>query len=70
LTIREQVIVIDGVEYLGPPKSAAGVWVLALVEVSVRILWALWREQLRRYGRVDPKARVFLHRNGRPVRPD
>ncbi len=55
---------------LGPPKSAAGVRVLALDEVSVRILWALWREQRRRYGRVDPKARVFLHRNGRPVRPD
>ena len=61
---------IDGVEYLGPPKSAAGVRVLALDEVSVQILWALWREQRRRYGRVDPKARVFVHRNGRAVRPD
>ena len=70
LTIREQVIVIDGVEYLGPPKSAAGVRVLALDGVSVRILWALWREQRRRYGTVDPKARVFVHRNGRAVRPD
>ena len=40
LTIREQVIVIDGVEHLGPPKSAAGVRVLALDEVSVQILWA------------------------------
>jgi len=70
LTIREQVIVIDGVEHLGPPKSAAGVRVLALDEVSVQILWALWREQLRHYGRVDPKARVFRHANGRPVRPD
>src|SRR5947208_1909591 len=36
LTIREQVILIDGVGYLGPPKSAAGVRVLALDEVSVR----------------------------------
>src|SRR6266571_2271172 len=70
LTIREQVIVIDGVEHLGPPKSAAGVRVLALDEVSVQILWALWREQLRHYGRVDPKARIFRHPNGRPVRPD
>jgi len=70
LTIREQVIVIDGVEYLGPPKSAAGVRVLALDEVSVRILWALWLEQLRRYGTVDPTSRVFRHQNGRAVRPD
>ena len=61
---------IDGVEHLGPPKSAAGVRVLALDEVSVRILWALWREQLRRHGWVDPKARVFRHQNGRAVRPD
>lgn len=70
LTIREQVIVIDGVEHLGPPKSPAGVRTLALDEVSVRILWALWHAQRRRFGGVVPTGRVFRHADGRPVRPD
>jgi integrase len=70
LTIREQVIVINGAEYLGPPKSAAGVRTLALDRATLAMLRAWWQAQHRRYGHVDPKARVFVHRNGCPVRPD
>ncbi|WP_238447190.1 site-specific integrase [Micromonospora sp. 4G55] len=70
LTIREQVIVIGGREHLGPPKSAAGVRTLALDEATVKLLWELWHEQRRRRGGVDPKGRVFVHANGRPVSPD
>jgi integrase len=33
-------------------------------------VWALWHAQRRRHGSVYPRARLFLHRNGRPVRPD
>ena len=36
----------------------------------MRILWALWHAQRRQHGRVAPKGRVFVHSNGRPVRPD
>lgn len=70
LRIREQVIVIGGVEHLGPPKSPAGVRTLALDEFTVRLLWELWHEQRRRLGSVDPKGRVFRHADGRPVTPD
>jgi integrase len=70
LIVREQVIVIGGVEYLGPPKSVAGVRTLALDEVSVRIMRALWRARRRRFGRVGAKDRVFRHSDGRPVQPD
>jgi integrase len=50
LTIREQVVVVGGTEYLGPPKSPAGVRRLALDEATVSILWELWRAQKRRLG--------------------
>jgi integrase len=70
LHIREQILVINRVEIVGPPKSPAGVRTLALDAVSRQILWALWHVQHQRHGRVDPKSRVFRHRNGRPVRPD
>jgi integrase len=69
LTIREQVIVINGVEHLGPPKSVAGVRTLVLDPTTVAILWQLWRAESRRLGRA-PSGRMFWHRDGRPVRPD
>jgi len=70
LTVREQVIVIGGKEYLGPPKSPAGVRTLALDEATVAILWQLWRAQEHRLGGRVPSGRVFRHANGWPVRPD
>lgn len=69
LTIREQVIVVDGVEHLGPPKSVAGVRTLVLDPTTVAILWELWRAESWRLGRA-PSGRVFRHRDGRPIRPD
>jgi integrase len=70
LAIREQVLVIGGKEYLGRPKSPAGVRVLALDEVTVAILRELWRTQQQRLRDRKPSGRVFRHRDGRPVRPD
>jgi integrase len=70
LRIREQVFVVNGVERVGPAKSAAGVRTIALDDVSVAILWLLWHAQRRRHGDVDPLGRVFRHRNGKPVTAD
>jgi len=70
LSIKEQVIVVGGKEDLGPPKSPAGVRMLALDEVTVAILWELWQAQKQRSGGRDPSGRVFTHPDGRPVRPD
>jgi len=69
MTIREQVIVIDGVEHVGPPKSAAGVRTVALDEVTVRIL-AAWQAHLRRRGLFVPDGRVFVRPDGATIRPD
>ena len=69
LSIREQVVAIGGRECLGPPKSPAGVRRLALDEVTVAVLWELWRAEERRAGQ-PPSGRVFRQRSGRPVRPD
>ncbi|NMO54529.1 site-specific integrase [Actinoplanes sp. TBRC 11911] len=70
ITIREQVVLVRGVEIVGPPKSAGGVRVLTLDRFSVALLSALWREQKRRFGWVSPKDRVFVHADGRRLRPD
>jgi integrase len=40
-TIREQVIIVDGVEYLGPPKSAAGYRTVAFDVFTRMVLLAL-----------------------------
>jgi integrase len=70
VTIREQVIVLDGVEHVGPPKSAAGVRVLALDPFTVHLLREFRNMQQARFGRIQPQGRVFVHADGRPVRPD
>ncbi|WP_327007565.1 site-specific integrase [Dactylosporangium sp. NBC_01737] len=70
LTVREQVLVIGGEEQAGPPKSVAGVRTLALDEFSTLMLKDLQDGHRRRFGRVDPKGRVFRRPDGRPVRAD
>lgn len=70
LTVREQVLIVDGKEQVSPPKSAAGVRTLALDGFSTLLLKDLRNVHRRRFGRVDPKARVFRHPNGRPARAD
>ncbi len=72
LTIREQIVVINGVEHLGPTKSAAGVRTLALDETTVKIMWAHWRAEQLRGGGVapDPDDPIFTYVNGRQVKPD
>ncbi|MFG1606028.1 tyrosine recombinase XerC [Actinoplanes sp. NPDC049265] len=70
LTVREQIVVVRGADWVGPPKSAAGVRTMSLDRFSVELLSALWRDQRRRLGWVDPNERVFVHADGKPVRPD
>jgi integrase len=70
-TIREQVIVVDGVEHLGPPKSAAGYRTVAFDVFTRAVLLALRARQQAdgRLGR-NPRGRVFLRADGKPVKPD
>jgi integrase len=70
--IREQIIAVDGVDHIGPPKSMAGVRLLALDEFTNQLLWRHWLFQHRRFagtGR-NPDGYMFTHADGRPVRPD
>jgi integrase len=70
--IREQIIAVDGVDHIGPPKSMAGVRLLALDEFTNQVLWRRWLFQHRRFagsGR-NPDGCMFTHADGRPVRPD
>jgi integrase len=69
LSIKEQVLVVDGVEYLGPPKSVAGCRTLSLDFMTVLIFRELWSRQKHVLGR-RPSGRVFRHANGRPVQGD
>ncbi|MEH1125777.1 tyrosine-type recombinase/integrase [Micromonospora sp. CPCC 206061] len=72
LSVKRQLLVVDGTVHLGPPKSAAGVRVLALDEFTNRLLREQRRWQQRRFagtGR-DPHGYLFTHADGRPVRPD
>jgi len=72
LAIREQIIVVDGVEHVGPPKSLAGVRTLALDETTIAIFWQHWRaETARRDGqRPNPDDPMFTYPDGRGVRSD
>ncbi|MCP2323456.1 integrase [Hamadaea flava] len=71
LTVREQMIVIDGQTLLGPPKSEAGRRTLALDETSVKIFRQYRREQARlRGGKLDVLDPLFTRVDGNPVRPD
>lgn len=71
LHVREQIILIDGVYHVSPPKSMAGVRSLALDEFTTDLLTRHWTGQQGRYdGRNNLDRPLFIHPDGRPVRPD
>lgn len=71
LHVREQIILIDGVYHVSPPKSMAGVRLLALDEFTTDLLRRHWTKQQGRYdGRNNLDRPLFMHPDGRPVRPD
>lgn len=72
LTVHEQLIVVDGQDLLGPPKSASSRRTIALDKVTVGVLRGLWRQYrklLKATGR-NRDGYVFVDANGRRLRPD
>ena len=72
LTVHEQLVVVDGQDLLGPPKSASSRRTIALDKVTVGLLRELWRqhrELLKATGR-NRDGYVFVDANGRRLRPD
>jgi len=72
LHVSRQLLVVDGVLHVGPPKSAAGVRVLALDEFTNQLLRRHRRSQRRRFAGTNLNADdyLFTHPDGRLVRPD
>ena len=72
LTIREQVVDVDGRMHVGPPKSLAGLRTLALDETTVAIFQQHRRQETAHQDGIPPVARdpLFAQPDGRPLRPD
>ena len=64
VTVAEQLLEVNGVFSLGPPKSAAGRRTVTLPAVVVSAL----AEQLARYTAKSPEAFVFLSSHGKHLR--
>ena len=72
LTVHEQIVVVDGQDLLGPPKSASSRRTIALDQVTVGLLRVLWRRHrtlLTATGR-NRDGYVFVNTNGRRLRQD
>jgi integrase len=72
LTVREQIVVVDGRDIVGPPKSPSSCRTIALDPTTIGLLRSLWRRhrrQLADTGR-NRAGYVFVRDNGQPVRPD
>jgi integrase len=72
LTVNEQIVVVDGQDIIGPPKSASSRRTIALDKVTVELLRRLWRHHRRARttnGR-NPDGYVFIDANGQRLRPD
>ncbi|MFI5494184.1 tyrosine-type recombinase/integrase [Actinoplanes sp. NPDC051859] len=72
LSVERQLLIVDGKVRLGPPKSAAGVRVLALDEFTNELLREQRQRQRDRFAGTDRNAHgyLFTHPDGRPIRPD
>ncbi len=72
LTVREQVVVVDGQDLVGPPKSASSQRTIALDKVTVRLLRHLWLRHARALaeGGRNRDGYVFVDANGHRLRPD
>jgi integrase len=72
LTVHEQIIVVDGQDVVGFPKSASSRRTIALDKITVELLRGLWhrhRESLKATGR-NRDGYVFVEARGRRLRPD
>ncbi|MEV6350630.1 site-specific integrase [Actinoplanes sp. NPDC051851] len=72
LSVKRQLLIVDGTMRLGPPKSAAGVRVLALDEFTNQVMREQRRRQQDRFAGTDrnPYGYLFTNPDGSPVRPD
>lgn len=72
LYVREQIVLVDGVYHVSPPKSMAGVRQLALDEFTTDLLSRHWLRQQELLGgrNGDLDRPLFMHPDGRPVHPD
>jgi integrase len=64
VTVAEQLLEVNGIFSVGPPKSAAGRRTVSLPAVVVEAL----AEHLARYTAKSPEAYVFLSSQGRHLR--
>jgi integrase len=72
LTVHEQIVVVDGRDVVGFPKSASSRRTIALDTVTVGLLRGLWRrhrDALAATGR-NRDGYVFVDAQGRRQRPD
>ncbi|WP_327042830.1 site-specific integrase [Micromonospora ureilytica] len=72
LTVKEQIVVVDGQDVVGPPKSASSCRTIALDATTLRLLrneWRLHHRVLRETGR-NPDGYLFVNAKGQPLRPD
>jgi integrase len=72
LTVHEQIVVVDGRDVVGFPKSASSRRTIALDTITSELLCGLWRrhrENLMATG-CNPERSVFVDAKGRRLRPD
>lgn len=72
LTVHEQIVVVDGRDMVGFPKSASSRRTIALDKTTVdllRLLWCRHRDNLKATGR-NREGYVFVDARGRRLRPD
>ena len=72
LTVHDQIVVVDGRDVVGFPKSASSRRTIALDKVTVDLLRGLWRrhrDAMRATGR-NRDGYLFVDSNGRRLRPD
>ncbi|MFG1849565.1 tyrosine-type recombinase/integrase [Micromonospora carbonacea] len=72
LTVSEQIVVVDGQDVIGPPKSASSCRTIALDATTVGLLRGEWRRHchtLQTTGR-NRAGYVFVNAKGHPLRPD
>ena len=70
-TVREQITVVDDLDYLGPPKSPASYHTVAMDTVTAEILAAHHARQLQRLvNGANPGGYMFTRPDGTPINPD
>jgi integrase len=72
LTVHEQIVVVDGQDLVGPPKSASSRRTIALDKVTASLLRGLWRQHrtVRQATGRNRDGYVFVNAKGARLRPD